>query len=137
MSNDPTPTIADQGGPIGLLAYLHTAMPHLPAATVGVDRGATTTLEVRVYDGLANFNVWLTALGLGYPTPGQHGTTAWLTTSGKVANVEVELTAYASADEVDAYMQPLPTAPAEVSAALTAMATATASATVQQQGGAA
>ncbi|MGW2837367.1 hypothetical protein ACWCWD_06600 [Streptomyces sp. NPDC001493] len=135
--NEPTsPTLGSQTGPIGLLAYLHATMPGLPAVTVHLFAHARDELSISIQGNLNSFTAWRSALGLGAPVAAEHSDTAWVTASGEVADVPVKLTCFAPAAEIAAYLQPAAGTPAEVAAALTAMAATTAAA-VQQQGGAA
>lgn len=109
--NASSQTLQDQGSPILLLAYLHQENSYLPAAEFHVSPVYPTRLEISLHDRLADFEVWLTALGLSAPAPLHYAGTSWLTAEGVVDDVPVTLNGYGTADAIEEYavrLAPLP-----------------------------
>lgn len=109
--NTSSQTLQVQGSPILLLAYLHQENSYLPAAEFHVSPIYPTRLEISLHDQLADFEVWLNALGLSAPVPRRYDGSSWLAVEGVVNDVPVKLNGYGTADAVEEYaarLAPLP-----------------------------
>ncbi|MEV8354662.1 hypothetical protein ACFVTT_35465 [Streptomyces niveus] len=110
MKTDFTPQVREQGGPILLLARLHQTLPDLPAAKFDLSHIYPDRLSISVYDDLAAFEAWRTALGFGAPTDKHHGGSSWLVVEGLVDDVPVRLTGFGATADVKALAAALVTA---------------------------
>jgi hypothetical protein len=102
VSNNPTPQLSEQGAAVLLLARIHQAFGHLPAAEFHVSSAYLGRLEISLHDDLDAFEAWRTALGLDEPTAHHNGGTSWLATDGCVEDAPVKLVGFGEREAVTA-----------------------------------
>jgi hypothetical protein len=90
-------TVAGQGVALGALAQITAAFGHLPAACFDINDVYPDRVQISLHDGLADFELWRTALGI----PGadvDYGTlpeSMTLTGFGSFAGAEIKLSGFA------------------------------------------
>lgn len=101
--NTSSQTLQSQGSPIVLLAHLRLTLPGLPAAEFHLSPVYPGRLDVSTHGPVADFGVWMKALGLPAPEPVHYNGSSWLATEGVVDDVPVVLNGYGSLEDVQTF----------------------------------